>query len=198
GVYKPTPGSDRMATFTMRSGVALYGGFDGTETHRDERDWEAHEAVLSGNIGDPDDHRDNAYHVAAANGVDSTAVLDGFTVADGEGEAAAPPHDRGGGLIAVAGSPTLRYVAFRDNNAFRAGGGLYVRDGSPLVEDCVFEDNIANVGGGVHSEGGAPVLRRVTLRRNRAGALSFYGGSAGHVEDAVLEGTTGSSALYVN
>src|SRR5690606_21955946 len=109
-----------------------------------------------------------------------------------------PPHDRGGGVYAVAGSPTIRNAVFRDNVAFARGGGIYAEGGSPLIEDGLFEDNIANVGGGVHSEGGAPVLRRVTLRRNRAGALAFYGGSTGLVEDAVLEGTVGSGALYVN
>src|SRR5690606_37344049 len=84
GVYKPTEGSDRMATFTLQSGVALYGGFDGTETDRDERDWVANLSVLSGDVGVQGDSTDNAYHVVTAGGVDATAVLDGLTVQHGQ------------------------------------------------------------------------------------------------------------------
>src|SRR5690606_7714723 len=69
GLYKPTEGSDRTATFTLMSGVALYGGFDGTETQREERDWEANVTVLSGDVGVPGDSTDNAYHVVTASGV---------------------------------------------------------------------------------------------------------------------------------
>src|SRR5512139_1459660 len=34
GEYKPTVGAGRSATFTLKDGVAIYGGFVGTETSR--------------------------------------------------------------------------------------------------------------------------------------------------------------------
>ena len=38
GMYKPTTDpTDRTATFQLKSGVALYGGFAGTETSLDQR-----------------------------------------------------------------------------------------------------------------------------------------------------------------
>ena len=55
GTYYPDEGAgitpdDRAATFRLKSHVAIYGGFVGTETSLDQRDWEAHPSVLSGDI----------------------------------------------------------------------------------------------------------------------------------------------------
>ena len=54
GVYTPTSDGDRDARFNVRGGTALYGGFGGTETHRDQRDPATHRTVLSGDIGGDD------------------------------------------------------------------------------------------------------------------------------------------------
>ncbi|HEX5840091.1 MAG TPA: hypothetical protein VFY26_19800, partial [Anaerolineales bacterium] len=37
GVYKPTSGTDRSVSFVLKNGVAVYGGFAGTEILRDQR-----------------------------------------------------------------------------------------------------------------------------------------------------------------
>jgi hypothetical protein len=77
GLYYPTSDAiNRTATFELQEGVALYGGFAGTETERDQRDWEDNVTVPSGDIdgNDTTDARgvvvtlthivgDNAYHV---------------------------------------------------------------------------------------------------------------------------------------
>jgi len=71
GTYKPTTGTDRTATFRLKSGVGVYGGFAGTETARGQRDWVAHPTVLSGDIRYVGYNNDNSYHVVTGSGTDN-------------------------------------------------------------------------------------------------------------------------------
>jgi len=147
GTYVPTTDTDRTATFRLISGIALYGGFAGTEITRDERDWQVNLTVLSGEIGNPSDLSDNACHVITGSGTDSTAVLDGFSVTGGR--AASCTLNRGGGMLNEAGSPSVRQVRFYANVA-GAGGGMYNINGSaPQLQNVAFEGNSVGSGGGV-------------------------------------------------
>jgi len=179
GTYTPTDGTDRTATFQLASSVALYGGFDGTESSRDQRDWTAHETILSGDIGVPGDETDNSYHVVTGSETDASAVLDGFTVtaayADGSN-----PRNRGGGMRNITGSPTVRHVVFRENEA-RAGAtdafgaGMFNDEGSnPTLEDVRFERNVSGTvaGGMANRRGSSPTLRNVLFLENEAGLLA--------------------------
>ncbi|MDX1419080.1 MAG: choice-of-anchor Q domain-containing protein [Rubricoccaceae bacterium] len=185
GTYRPTDGADRDATFQLQSGVALYGGFDGTETQRDQRDWATHETVLSGDIGAPGDEADNSHHVVTGSGTDATAVLDGVTVTAARADGLFP-RNRGGGMRNDAGSPTVRHVVFRGNVARRSpdgrdafGAGMYNENGSsPLLEDVRFERNVSGTpgngaaGGLANRVGSSPTLRGVVFLENEAGALA--------------------------
>ncbi len=90
GTYKPTSGTDRKATFRLKSGVALYGGFTGSETARSARNWAANATILSGDLkGDDsgfDNNGENSYHVVTGSGTDKTAILDGFVITEGKAE----------------------------------------------------------------------------------------------------------------
>ena len=159
----------RMKTFGLDSsldGVGLYGGFAGTETTRDERDWFANPSILSGAITEspeegqyyiPDGQKfQNSYRVLRLSGVGATTVVDGFTISGGA--AMGGSYYNVGGGIQILGqngqtaSPTLRNLVITGNMA-GDGGGIYIearKDStcSPSLTNIVVSGNYAGGHGG--------------------------------------------------
>src|SRR5262245_12695291 len=50
GTYAPGAFTNRAASFLLKSGVAIYGGFSGTETQRGQRSLDAKLTILSGDL----------------------------------------------------------------------------------------------------------------------------------------------------
>jgi hypothetical protein len=71
GTYHPTSGTDRTISFVLISGVGVYGGFNGTESARQDRDPSANVTILSGDIGTIGNSADNSYHVVTGSGTDA-------------------------------------------------------------------------------------------------------------------------------
>lgn len=203
GVYVPsTDPSDRTATFQLKNGIAIYGGFDGSETRRQERDWRANPTVLSGDIGgdDPSDSNGvlavpggsvggNSIHVVTGSSTDATARLDGVivTAGDADGELGSPNSCTdacGGGLFAVTGAPTLANISFIGNRASGDGGGMFLRTlSAPRLVNVEFAANLAGRdGGGVANFDSAPTLVNSVFKGNsangRGGALWINRGFA--------------------
>ena len=203
GTYKPTvqtaPPEPRSATYQLAGGVAIYGGFAGTEILRAQRDWTAHQTVLSGDIGVPEDSSDNAYHVVTGSGTDATAVLDGFTITGGAAEGEL--WDRsGGGMLNEAGSPTLSNVVFSGNFALAHGGGMFNLQSSPALTRVAFSDNVTEgTGGGMsNGDGSNPTLTYVSFTGNLT--YGNGGGMANHTSHPTLLHVTftGNSAEFVS
>ena len=171
GIYIPTASGDRKVSFVLKSGVRLYGGFQGTETSLSERNWVSSPTVLSGDIGISSDSTDNSYTILYMNNPDSLTVLDGFIFR--HGIANYTPTDQ----------PAI--------SAYKCGGALYIMamDGwaYPLINNCHFEYNYAySHGGAVYVNGSgtgsvAPRFLNCSFEHNRArldgGALYRNGGS---------------------
>ena len=151
-------------------GVAIYGGYAGYgEPDPDERNLEAYETTLSGDIGTQGDNADNSYHVVTGSGTDGTAVLDGLTITAGNADGS-HPHDDGGGVSCIQGSPTLIRCTITGNEAWWDGGGMYNETSHPIVSDCTFDANSTGLlGGGIYNRLGdcfsftGPFLPQVDL-----------------------------------
>ena len=52
GTYYTTTDYDRDKYYELNNPVKIYGGFNGTETSIEERNWVVNKTILSGNIGD--------------------------------------------------------------------------------------------------------------------------------------------------
>jgi predicted outer membrane repeat protein len=152
---------DRHAAFRLINGVTLRGGYAGvSQPAPNLRDVRAYETILSGDLKEDDlgvanarrlpaeiTRAENSHHVVIGEGVDETAVLDGLTIADGQGEAdsadpAEAPSAQGGGMYCVFSAPTVVNCTFRRNVA-GDGGGVYSSTGVLRLTDCLFSDNVA-------------------------------------------------------
>jgi len=164
GIYKPSTTNDRFAYYDLPSGVKVYGGFFGTESQRDQRDWAAHPVILSGDIGVPGDSTDNAYNILYSYSPNEKTCLDGLIFEEGnannvDNSVGSHRPTRSGGGIYLDGEAfgyaqlSVSNCIFRRNRANYQGGGLYAngRDGGMAIvrlENCLFERNVALVYGG--------------------------------------------------
>lgn len=197
GTYVPTKSKDRHASFHIKDGVQLYGGFLGYEKEITQRNWQNHQSILSGEIGQAGQH-DNSYSVVTTRNVSSETVIDGFMITSGNAN-----DDSGEGSTSRCGagwyndgsnggnsSPLIINCTFVQNAA-REGGAFY-SNGSrgisrPVFVNCDFLDNRADLDGGAlyndsRNGGGAlPVLEECLFENNLAsyGAGIFSKGDDG-------------------
>lgn len=170
GSYRPTSGADRTVSFQLKTGVEVYGGFAGNELALGDRNPSNHTTTLTGDIGAPINPFDNTHHVIVASGVDDSAILDGFTITQGNANGVAP-NDQGGGLLcSFGGSPTVRQCSISGNGA-TFGGGVYCGvDSSPKLVNCTLAANFSSgEGGGMLNKDASPVLINCLLSGNQAG-----------------------------
>jgi hypothetical protein len=211
GTYTPVTPADsdavtdaeREASFSVFAGVAVYGGFAGTETARTQRDPDANVTALSGDLDGNDgtdadgfatDNDQNSRTVvfldgSAATGspITSSTVLDGLTITAGNADLTngfgLEPTSSGAGLYcdgSGAGglcNPAIRDVTFTKNEATRDGAGayLYGQDGGEA----------------------SPSFEDVVFERNRASTGAAVYVDAGRTRSSFLGATSSPSFLRV-
>jgi len=137
GTYKPGRDmADTSSTFFINAPIDLFGGFNGTETDRDQRDATTNQVILSGDIMDNDagamdslNRIDNVRHVVFVDGsIPKRITFDGFTIT--------------GGQTSENGDDEL---------SNRAGGGI-ISFSAMIINDCKFNNNFGRSGASIAFE----------------------------------------------
>ncbi|MBN1817958.1 MAG: DUF1565 domain-containing protein [Sedimentisphaerales bacterium] len=147
----------------VENGVALYGGFSGTELHLQDRDPSVYQTTIDGNQAGP--------VVTIANSADSSTRLDGFIVTRGNGF-------HGGGIRIIASSPVIANNIITGNLTNGLGAGIYcygfdpVSQEDPTIVGNIIVDNFAydtgGNGGGIACHGSSPTILSNVIARNMA------------------------------
>ena len=184
GDYKPTdslgvaPTIPKNGFFHVKDGVAVFGGFDATETMRSERNWEVNETILNGDLLGNDmanyptlpdtfsrniERQDNCIHVVRTFRSSANTIIDGLSIINGNSYGGA--HDTlnifpigfGGGILEdsdnfTGSKPTIKNCTFKHNAAYHRGGAIFIGnlfgECSPQISGCIFEKNFSQQPGG--------------------------------------------------
>jgi hypothetical protein len=202
GTYYPDEGgsfadNDRYAAFSLKNGVAVYGGFAGNEPanyNLSQRNFTANETILSGDI-DKNDAPDfvnragNSYHIIYNDELDETALLDGFTIKGGNADKEDTfPHYAGAGLFNRIANPSVTNCVITDNTALQGAGMMNYASSSPTITHCSFIGNKASGGGAVGNfTNSNPMFIGCIFQKNEA---SSGGGMYNQLSDPKLTNCT--------
>jgi len=174
-------GTHVQPTINMPGGVALYGGFDGTETEREQRDWRVNVAVLDADYTGP--------VVVVETGAPVSTRIDGFTIRRGVADGAVGggincwaasativnnvitenTAPNGGGLSFAGYAPVVANNVIAGNEAVDAGGGVYCNLTSAIISSNTITGNYAAYGSGIHTDYGDAMILGNTITGNLTG-----------------------------
>lgn len=197
GTYLPGqastfPGAPRN-TFYIYQDVAIYGGFDGTETMLSERDPVTNVTILSGDLNgdDVDDdfetnREDNTLNVMLIDTLTTAAtIIDGFTFEGGHADIDDDyfPNKRGGGIFTWGATQVSNCIFQQNYTIWNAGGIYFWEEGASggRVENCLFRNNKC-LGGGAglfasRLSGEELVIANCQFENNEANANNGGGGA---------------------
>lgn len=81
------------------------------------------------------------YVIRYYNEIDSTSVLCGFTITNGNGY-------HGSGINSCGSSTQFRNLIITQNTSSGYGGGMFLEYGNPSIDNCIIENNSAGLDGG--------------------------------------------------
>lgn len=149
GVYKPAQ-QNRDSSFAIYNGIVLLGGYpdSGNPTDQD-RNPLLFPTELSGDIGIPNDSLDNTYSVMKISCPDTTVIVDGFIIRQGNADGTGSNPNGGGGIMAEGNRKLFIKNCTVKNNYATNGGGLAVVNSNIFIDKSIFDNNKSpNYGGG--------------------------------------------------
>lgn len=174
------PANPRNATFVLKDGVKLYGGFAGSETSLSQRNAEENETVLSGDIGAVGDYSDNVYVILLGVDLSSSSRIDGFTITGANNDQSGINITIGGYSIQQSSGGAGRILSsdiavannkFTANRSRGTAGGLAVLHGSrlSLLNNLFSANETGNQGGALYSVSSSVSFEGCVFRDNAAG-----------------------------
>ncbi|TKC63648.1 DUF1565 domain-containing protein [Pedobacter hiemivivus] len=181
-------------TFTLKTGVPIYGGFAGTETLLSQRVAAANglftvnESILHG--------QDINYHVVSSAN-NNTTLLDGFTITRGltsRGSTSPSGIYAGAGIYVGSGAAIFQNLWIKENNAAGAGGGIFNAGTSASFKNLVVENNnlqLVTTGAGIYNTGASATFEKIIFKNNT-------GASTGGGFNNVAAGVTMTDVSFEN
>jgi hypothetical protein len=145
-----------VENLTLTGGVAMYGGFAGTESARSQRNWNTNVTTLDGHGAGP--------VIEVARAASAATRVDGFTITDGRAVS-------GGGILLNEGSsPVIANNIIKFNHADCYGGGIFAYDGaSPVIAtNKIINNGALYNGGGICTQTGSPTFTSNVIACNSA------------------------------
>jgi hypothetical protein len=180
GTYTPPAGT----SFSLKSGVAVYGGFAATGAPvMAERNYSTNLTILQGNNS----------RVLSNTNISNTAVLDGFVIQAGT----LTGSDNGAGISNTNSAPVIRNCIIRNNTSQNWGGGIFNvgADARPNIINCLIYGNSAGGGGGTFDYDTArPVYINCTIANNHSlqngGGMHTYQNVYVSLRNSIIWGNT--------
>lgn len=206
GTYTPQSqlisGTGYSASFRMRDGISVYGGFAGTETSKFDREkgtmpWDfTNPTVLEAAYYSHDDFSwtnnkwtltSDSRHVVwfapmpGESAFTNVTTLDGVTIQGGYAQGGTGlddfKTDRGAGVYMDGANAYLSNCIVKENYATGNGGGVYLKDGR-VMTSFIYNNNADADGGAVYVDDAGLVLRSMLSNNsahNGAGAYLHNG-----------------------
>lgn len=174
---------------TLKNGVALYGGFTGSETLREERDFTTNKTILDGNQG--------GSVVTSPQGATIATRIDGFVIRNGKAT-------NGGGINSTQASTTIANNIITDNTG-GSGSAVYSSSEPCLISRNIISRNyagsISGTNGAIYSAYNSTVIENNIITGNIVtppysvmnacvGGISCYG-SSGTITNNIISDNKG-------
>ncbi len=202
----------------LHSDVALYGGFQGTESALSERPMAL--TVIDGARADGGDEAD---HVVILDGV-TNVRLDGFGITGGRADAynyrrmgggvfgrdldnstviancrivrnsAQTQFGSGGGIYLLRSAPVIESTRVIGNYVYSQGGGIYCRESAPEIINCEIVQNqitSTNGGGGIRCYLGSPLILNSTISDNEDVGIALNNTAEPTITNCIVSGNEG-------
>lgn len=202
GIYTPQSqlisGTGYSASFRMRDGISVYGGFDGTETSKFDREkgtmpWDfTKKTILQAAYYDHNDFSwtnnkwtltSDSRHVVwfapmpGESAFTNVTTLDGVTIQGGYAQGGTGlddfKTDRGGGVYMDGSNAYLSNCIVKENYATDNGGGVYLKNGR-VQTSLIYNNNADADGGAVYVENRGLVHRSMLANNSALNGAGVY------------------------